>query len=42
MIDYHTPQRKAWLSALQPRPIVEDTTAAILGALAFLAALYII
>jgi hypothetical protein len=42
MIDHHTPQRKAWLRDLQPRPIVADTTAAILGALAFLAALFII
>ena len=41
MIDYHTPQRTAWLRNLQPRPIVEDTTAAILGALALLAALYL-
>jgi hypothetical protein len=42
MIDYHTPQRKAWLRDLQPRPIVADTTAAVLGALAFIAALFII
>jgi hypothetical protein len=42
MTDHHTTQRKAWLRDLQPRPIVEDTTAAILGALAFIAALFII
>lgn len=42
MTDHHTPQRKAWLRDLQPRPIVADTTAAVLGALAFIAALFII
>lgn len=42
MIDHQTPQRKAWLRTLQPRPIVADTTAAVLAALAFIAALYIL
>jgi len=42
MIDHHTQQRKEWLRELQPRPIVADITAAALGALAFLAALFII
>jgi hypothetical protein len=42
MIDYHTPHRQAWLRDLQPRPIVADITAAALGALAFLLALFII
>lgn len=42
MTDHQTPYRKAWLRDLQPRPIVEDTTAAVLGAIAFLAALMIL
>jgi hypothetical protein len=42
MTDHHTPHRHAWLRDLQPRPIVEDTTAAVLGAFAFLAALMIL
>ena len=41
MIDHHTTQRQAWLRELQPRPIVEDTTAALLGTLALIA-LYLI
>ena len=41
MTDHHTPHRHAWLRELQPRPIIEDTTAALLGTLA-LAALYLI
>jgi hypothetical protein len=42
MTDHHTPHRQAWLRDLQPRPIVEDTTAAVLGAIALIAALFII
>lgn len=42
MTDHQTPHRQAWLRDLQPRPIVEDTTAAVLGAIAFLAALMIL
>ena len=42
MTDHQTPHRQAWLRDLQPRPIVEDTTVAVLAALAFLAVLYII
>ena len=42
MTDHQTPHRHAWLRDLQPRPIVADTTAAVLGAIAFLAALFII
>ena len=41
MTDHQTPQRQAWLRDLQPRPIVEDTTAAALAALAFIAALFL-
>lgn len=41
MTDHHTPHRKAWLRDLQPRPILEDTTAAALAALAFIAALFL-
>ena len=41
MTDHHTPHRHAWLRDLQPRPILEDTTAAALAALAFIAALFL-
>jgi hypothetical protein len=41
MIDHHTPQRKAWLSALQPKPILSDALTLALCALAFLLALFL-
>ena len=42
MTDHHTQQRKAWLSTLQPKPILSDALTLALCALAFLAALFII
>jgi hypothetical protein len=41
MIDYHTPQRKAWLSTLQPKPILSDALTLALCAIAFLLALFL-
>jgi hypothetical protein len=41
MTDHHTPQRKAWLSALQPKPILSDALTLALCAIAFLLALFL-
>jgi len=41
MNDHHTKQRQAWLKTLHTSPTV-DVVAAVLGALAFIAALFII
>lgn len=42
MTDHHTPHRQTWLRTLQPRPILEDAAAVILGVLALLAALFVL
>jgi hypothetical protein len=41
MIDHQTPQRKAWLSTLQPKPILSDALTLALCAIAFLLALFL-